>query len=743
MKGTTITGVVTETIIYDSANYPGPLTITATGAIMPSAAGTDGIDIPKGIDHAKISNAGTIAGAINGGTGIEARSSAAITNAGSILGGGTSSSKNDYKPGGIGVALHAGGTIDNSGIIKGGAGGYKYGRPYGGYNGGAAVAIYNGGKISNSGAITGGAGAGGYGRSGMGGAGVDLTGGTLQNSGAITGGGGGNYYNGGGGPGGDGVDAQGSAKIMNSGHITGGEGGDGGAPGGIGVYLLGGNIINAASGVIAGGYGGGGGEESYGGNGGIGVQISDGAHLADLGGITGGNGAYGYYGGGSGNLGVSITNATAVIEGTVTGGYGAFGRHSYGGTGIYMKGGSLTVTSTGAVTGGGGYNSSGVAGAGLRIDGGTALIEGTVSGGAGASAYGYGDGATLSGGGTLIVAGTISGGLVGGFDYNDAVSVSGAGATLELDPGAVFNGLVEATGPGDLLDLAGKGAGTITGLGSEFTGFGTVSELAKADWSITGNNSLADGTALSVAGILSVTGTLTAPGSATISGKGALLAANGGFVHVGDLTMAGGTLATDATSSVAIGSGATHPPAGMLKVEAGFAVSGFGTIGSAGTADIVDNGSITAHGGTLTLDASTSGTGGIAIGSGSALFSAFGTISTASLAFGAGGNETLHISAASTITTPISGFGTGDTIDVAKSAQSLAFDSGTLTLLNGGQVVETLVFAGNYTLADFALHKDGHGGSDITYAGADPKITPAHWKLSVAPPADLWMHFFR
>jgi hypothetical protein len=54
-------------------------------------------------------------------------------------------------------------------------------------------------------------------------------------------------------------------------------------------------------------------------------------------------------------------------------------------------------------------------------------------------------------------------------------------------------------------------------------------------------------------------------------------------------------------------------------------------------------------------------------------------------------------------------------------AATLSFANGTLTLQNGDTVVETLLFAGDYTSANFTLSSDQHGGTDINYVatGAD------------------------
>ena len=71
----------------------------------------------------------------------------------------------------------------------------------------------------------------------------------------------------------------------------------------------------------------------------------------------------------------------------------------------------------------------------------------------------------------------------------------------------------------------------------------------------------------------------------------------------------------------------------------------------------------------------------------------------------------------------IGGFAAGDVIDLqAKHAASLTFVGNILTVFSGpfdGRgVLDTLIFAGNYTQADFSLTPDGQGGTDIVFAGA-------------------------
>jgi hypothetical protein len=88
-------------------------------------------------------------------------------------------------------------------------------------------------------------------------------------------------------------------------------------------------------------------------------------------------------------------------------------------------------------------------------------------------------------GGSLANAGTADGGAGA-----DAVSFGSVASTLIVDPGAAFNGNVVANGVNDTLELAGTTAGSFAGLGSQFTGFATVTEIAGASWTLNGTNNV-------------------------------------------------------------------------------------------------------------------------------------------------------------------------------------------------------------------------------------------------------------
>jgi hypothetical protein len=94
--------------------------------------------------------------------------------------------------------------------------------------------------------------------------------------------------------------------------------------------------------------------------------------------------------------------------------------------------------------------------------------------------------------------------------------------------------------------------------------------------------------------------------------------------------------------------------------------------------------------------------------------------------FGAGGDETLRLETPGQFTSVISGFSTGDIIELPSlDATSLSYSKGTLTLFDARQnVVGTLTFAGKYSKSDFALQPYGKGGSEVVFAGSENTATP-------------------
>ena len=259
----------------------------------------------------------------------------------------------------------------------------------------------------------------------------------------------------------------GAGVVINDGSIT--------SALGAGVKLqFGGSVTNAASASIT---------ARYRGiviSGGAGTVVNDGSIASPLGaGIKLESGG-------------SVTNA---VSASVTAGYrGVF---IYGGVGTLLNDGSIV----GAIAG------AGTSGFGVELDSG-----GSVTNAASASIAGATSGVYLSAGGTLTNAGMIVG------NTGTAVVLGGTGSNLlVLDPGFGFSGLVTGgSGASNTLELAsGASAGTLTGLGSSYVGFGQITVGAFASWMLDGTNTIVAGatlTELSGANLID-TGTLENDGA--------------------------------------------------------------------------------------------------------------------------------------------------------------------------------------------------------------------------------------
>ncbi len=189
----------------------------------------------------------------------------------------------------------------------------------------------------------------------------------------------------------------------------------------------------------------------------------------------------------------------------------------------------------------------------------------------------------------------------------------------------------------------------------------------------------------------------------------------GAVLDTGALLLGGGAVAVDAFSALEVGTLRTGA-VGTLTVDPGFAVSGDGMLNVGGL--ITDDGALTAQGGTLVAGA-VSGTGSMVIAAESEL--SLTDPVTVPVDF-AGGGGTLIVDATADLPSgTIDGFAPGDSIVVsgspvaAVSYQPGTGGTGTLTLMESGQVAGTLLLAGNYAGDLFAVEPDGSGAA-ITVA---------------------------
>jgi lipopolysaccharide export system protein LptA len=370
------------------------------------------------------------------------------------------------------------------------------------------------------------------------------------------------------------------------------------------------------------------------------------------------------------------------------------------------------------------------------------LDSGTVDNAAGGVLSGY---VHIGGNaGTLINAGTISGAVTA--------------ALVRFDAGAVFGGVVS----GDTLELAvGSGIGTLSGFGTNFTGFQSVLVDAGAAWSLAGNNTLTASESLLDLGSLGLNGTLAVDGAATVA-AGGTLSVNGALVDAGTISIAaGGALdfgagndVFDLTGNAVLdAAGAVDGGGGTNTLELsgiGGTLSGFGTnfvdfqvlsVAAGASWSLAGNNTITATeqliaAGNLTINGALLDDGGITLASGGTLnvngtLTDSGTISIASggaLDFGAG-NDVFDLTggAVLNVTGAVDGGGGTNTLELSGTGgtlsgfgtnltdfQLISLDSGASWKLAGNNVLSageqlidngTLVITG--TLANAGTVADG------------------------------------
>ena len=214
-------------------------------------------------------------------------------------------------------------------------------------------------------------------------------------------------------------------------------------------------------------------------------------------------GAYWALQGGTVATGVTLTNAgtvqgsilesggvlTNVATGTILSNSRFMVFCSYGGPSTIVNAGSLLFTGGVAIR--------------FSTDG------GSVTNVAGGVILAHSSGIASLGATTVVNAGTIAG------SYASVQFNSGYTNRLIVDPGAVFSGAVmggNAIGAGAVstLELAFDTiAGTISGIGSQYTGFGAIEVDLGATWTLAGTNTFASGVAVTDHGRLVVAGALT------------------------------------------------------------------------------------------------------------------------------------------------------------------------------------------------------------------------------------------
>lgn len=206
---------------------------------------------------------------------------------------------------------------------------------------------------------------------------------------------------------------------------------------------------------------------------------------------------------------------------------------------------------------------------------------------------------------------------------------------------------------------------------------------------------------------------------------GSVIADNGSFVRLGGVVFsatASGTVSPSlglnvvGNSSIEIGT-TGNAVAGAITVDADRSI--VANVSATLSGNLVNNGTVTITGGTLTQNGSLSGSGVVQIGKNATLALYGNAAATDTIAFLDTG-AALSIGVSFKIDATLTGFQIGDSlllnapVTAATFAAGAGGSPGTLTLSNGATTVETLRLAGNFAGKSFIVSPTGNNGSAVS-----------------------------
>ncbi len=440
---------------------------------------------------------------------------------------------------------------------------------------------------------------------------------------------------------------------------------------------------------------------------------SDGAFLGAAGSITNQSGGI-----------ITSTSSDAVDANVVKAGdkvtIDNSGTLSGGGRGVYIGASGSLVADSLIMNRGSGAISGAIRG--IVVSG-----SGTVTNAMGATIAGGVNGVEFDGSGTVS---NMAGGLISA-QTSAAVSFSGSAPGTVDNSGSIDGS--DATASGIFIYAGGSVTnhqlGTIAGgkYGVHFNGgSGAAAAILDNEGAIIGGEF---GVAFS-ADIGITANTLDNAGAISGGAYGVAMFAAGSVINA-----AGGTI-TGGVGAGFYASDSTLTNAGTIAGTAGAAVF---FSGSANGRLIVDPGAVfigDVDGGTGVLELASAGSGGTLLGVGGSITN-FATVS-----FDPGGQWTLGVDSTS-LSSAITGFASGDTIDLANFvATSDTFDtqSNLLTLTDANSKQATLQIQGSFATSNFFVRPDGTGGTDITsgiaWADSDGDWNVAgNWSPAIVPGA--------
>ena len=314
---------------------------------------------------------------------------------------------------------------------------------------------------------------------------------------------------------------------------------------------------------------------------------------------------------------------------------------------------------------------------------------------------------TVQGGGTLRAGGqhiTGSGGIIVANQAGTAgaITVRGAGSLLD--------------GNGDRISVGARGLGTLTiQLGAVAQSGNTLyaTPAAESGFSVGGNpGGMGTATVDGAGSKLLVNGAITLGGGAVAAGgTGSLSASNGAVVTGTGLTLwSGGTVGTSAAGLISVGTGAASGSGLVIQAGATLVAHGGQITGAVANAGTI------ANDGALTITNAITGSGTLALGTGS-VTDLGGTIAGETLAFtGAFATVKLRSFTGSIATT---GAQAGDTIDLV-GVTGATFANGKVQTGTGA-----LTIGGVAAGTSIALASDGAGGTKIAFY--DPLFDAAYY----------------
>jgi fibronectin-binding autotransporter adhesin len=425
--------------------------------------------------------------------------------------------------------------------------------------------------------------------------------------------------------------------------------------------------------------------------------------------------------------GLVSNSATGVITGTLYGIYGfdlpgtvlnsaSIGASGTVGTGVYLSRGGTVSNAAGGIISGELF--------GVRLGNGTSSAHERA--------------ATVTNAGTIAASGSGA----------DAISLASGFANLVVvDPGAVFVGNVDGGNtPGRVkasrLEFASAASTqTLTGLGTQFVNFATISIDAGDAWVLTGSNSIAAGSRLLSAPPLINDGTLTNAGrileplnlgsgaSVTNLAGGTIVGSTGTAIYAvsggaGNLVKNAGRITAASGAAVQLNSGGTVSSAlhgVILGYAGGVVISNIGTVLNQGTiaADRtagVGVGVALTNGGLV----SNATTGTISSDSFGIYFSGAGTVLNDGVIAGPG-LDGIVLHAGGTLTNSVHGTITGNYSAVAFNAAGTVHNAGTIATTSGSAI--NLEGGGDVSIASTGtVSGEGYG---ITMGGEDATVDNA------------------